>query len=153
MSGLRNNQVIDSYFANIDVGMSEKYGLKYSRYQIKHEFSEFLQLNEIDGTPFYRQIVLLDDKGNEIVSVANTKADSTDINSPEFLRIRHEGITEGVLSGYMEGYTYTIFYCKPIIYKGNHRGKLIAFINHSTFFPTKHMSESNSLDILLIPKY
>ncbi|MBN2829582.1 MAG: response regulator [Candidatus Cloacimonetes bacterium] len=153
INGLSRNQVLDTYFSNLDLGMSEKYGLKYSRFQIKKEFSEFLKLQEVDGTPFYRQIVLIDEKGNEIVSSVHPLADSTDIYSPEFSEIRTRVLKVGKLHGFMQEYSYSILYCNPIIYKGQYRGKILTFINNPAFFPDKHMSASNITTILLLPGF
>ncbi len=151
MQRLALNQTILTYFTNIDLGMSEKYGLGYSKYQIRELFKNYLDYQILDNEFFYRQILFTDSNGEIIVSESQGDLKLQDSNTEDVKNILSSEFKEGKLIGFIDEKSYNIMYVQPVTYRGDIRGKLVTVINNYIYFPLKHMSESSQMTILTIP--
>ncbi len=153
MQRLSLNQTLLTYFTNVDLGMSEKYGLGYSKYQIKELFQQYLDYQIIDNEFFYRQILLVDNDGNTIISKSKSEILIENSTNPHIKQLLKSNYAKGEIVGLIDDQTYSIMYIQPIIHRGESRGKLITVINNYIYFPLNHMHESKQLTILTIPGF
>ncbi len=111
-------QVMETYFANKDLGMSPMYGLNANLDMIGEKFGQFMARKQSGGGSLYDRIVMLDEHGEALVDTGSGKAlDAV----PGTLGVR----SRFVLDAEHEQFVVAA----PVVYKSGVRGTVVAWGN------------------------
>ncbi len=113
------------FFENRALGMSMEYGLKQSLPPIKNLFASLIDRFRAGQGPAYLQIVLLDEKGDLLVQVA--EAGQARLLTGERKKYRSPVHPAGMV--FAEGPDRSILITTSYFFKGRYSGEIIAWIN------------------------
>ncbi len=125
---LRNlalSREIAVFFENRALGMSMEYGLKQSLPPIKNLLASLIDRSRIDQESMYLQIVLLDEKSDLLVQVAETGR--ARLLSGEKKKYASPGHPAGMV--FAEGPDRSILIATSYFFKGRYAGEIVAWIN------------------------
>jgi diguanylate cyclase (GGDEF)-like protein len=144
---LREDRVLESFFANQALGMSMEYGLQASLRGVERTLHRVVDRTQINGWPVFRRIVLLD---NDRMPLADTSAGeppiplrlSADEEASKSVAIVVDRGSEAVTTSLQARFEH----------KGRPAGYLVASVNEDTAFEelVRHLGESAQFDLAVV---
>lgn len=125
LRNLARNQLVLSFFANRDLGMSMEYGLRASLVAVRTQALRLVEEARVGSSPVYKRIVLLDEDGKPLLDTL-TDPPTLPIELPYTLTSG-----DSVKSIERSGEPGTVVLSAPVVYRDRVRGTLVAWVDES----------------------